>query len=84
MIKAGDILIVDHELINESAEIVLAENEKVVVRELMIIEAHWSRLCPDIWISEELLGIMLENHYGIFKPRVFKEFNKSLLEYEKK
>jgi hypothetical protein len=75
MIKVGDTLTIEKEIIAINGAIVLEKDEKVIVSELMIKEAHWSRLCPDIWIPEDLIGIMLENKYGIYSPQTFKEFN---------
>jgi len=73
VIKVGNILTIDHEIFSISGQIILAENEKVEVRELWISKGYWSRLCPDIWIPEKLNGIMLVGKYGIWKPEVFKE-----------
>ncbi len=73
MVNIGDILTVDHEIINICGEILLAENQKVEVRDLFINDGHWSRLCPDIWIPPKLLGVIIVGEYGIFLPQVFKE-----------
>ncbi|MFA5366291.1 MAG: hypothetical protein WC333_00010 [Dehalococcoidia bacterium] len=78
MIRVGGTLTSSCELFNDAGEIVLAKGEKVVVRFLMIREGHWSNICDGLWIPDELYGILLEDKYGMFKPKVFKEYEKSL------
>jgi hypothetical protein len=73
VIKVGDILTVDNEIFSIGGRIILAENERVEVRELWISEGRWSRLCPDIWIPEKLNGVMLVGKHGIWQPEIFKE-----------
>jgi hypothetical protein len=78
MIKIGDTLTANCELFNDAGEVVLAKNEKVVVHYLMIREGRWSNRVDGLWLPEELTGILLENKYGMFKPHLFKEYNKSI------
>lgn len=76
MIEMGDMLTVDdHEIFQENGKIVFEGGESVIVRDVWVEEAHYSRLCPDIWIPEKLKGIMLVGYYGIWKPETFKELN---------
>lgn len=75
MTEKGDELTVNHEIFRESGEIVFAGGEKVIVRDVWIEEAHYSRLYPDVWVPEKLKGVMLVGYYGIWKPMTFKELN---------
>lgn len=72
-INIGDILTVAHEIIDITGGIILSENQKVVVRDLLKTEAHWSKICPDIWVEEEVHAVYLEDTYGIWKLTTFKE-----------
>ena len=73
MIEIGDTLTIDHQIIGCDGRIIFEPDDKVVVRDLWIQKAHWLRTCPDIWIPDKLLGVMLVDFYGIWKPEAFKE-----------
>jgi hypothetical protein len=76
MIKVGSVLTASCELFNDAGEVVLAKGEKVVVDLLMIHEGHWSNVCDGLWIPDELYGIILKDKHGMFRPKVFKEYDK--------
>ncbi len=77
MIEMGDTLTINHEIFKESSEIVFEGGEKVIIRDVWIEEAHYSRLYPNIWIPEKLKGIMLVGYYCIWKPETFKELKEN-------
>ena len=79
MIKIGDILTVDREIIGNDGKIIFEENQKVEVRDVWVENGRWSNLCPDIWIKEKINGIMLVNVYGIWFPTMFKELKKETI-----
>lgn len=74
MIKAGDILTVRCEVITLSGLILLQEGDKVVVRDVVIEPAHYSNLCPDLWIPPRLRGVFLEDREGVWLPSTFYEY----------
>ena len=57
MIKAGDELTIDMELISIGGQVILSEGQKVVVREAIIQKGHYSWICSDIWYDDELLWV---------------------------
>ena len=73
MIKKGETLTIANQIIGESGLIRFEADQKVVVREVLIDEGHYSRACPDIWIPEKVTAVKLEGEYGIWLPRTFKE-----------
>lgn len=75
MVKSGDILTINSEVIGIDGRIKFESGDKVVVRETWIEKAHYSKLSSDIWIPEKLKGVMLVDIYGIWKPSLFKELN---------
>lgn len=73
MVEIGNILTIDHEIIDNNGRIIFEENQKVKVRDTWIMEGQWSKLYLSIWIEPELRGIYIEGVYGIWFPSAFKE-----------
>ena len=76
MVKAGDKLTIKFDIIRHNGETYLYEGQKIIVSDVSIWEGHWSKLCPDIWVKDELLSVKLEGEYGSFTPDAFVELSK--------
>jgi hypothetical protein len=76
MVKAGDKLTIKSDIIHLSGDVYLFAGQKVTVSDVSIWKGHWSKICPDIWVKEELLGVKLEEEYGTFTPDAFVELSK--------
>lgn len=73
MIEIGDTVTVinDHVLIDGSG-VNLHADQQMVVRKLMKTKGFWS---GDYWIPERVIGILLEDHYGVYPLDCFYEYN---------
>jgi hypothetical protein len=75
MVKAGDILTWRFDLINDGGQVIFTKGQKVEVSDATIEKGHYSRICPDIWIKEQLLWVQLVGEYGLYQPDCFVELN---------
>ena len=75
MVKAGDELTINGEIITIGGQIIFEKGQKVVVSEVIIEKGHYSRLCPDIWYDDKLLWVKLEGQYGLWTPGAFEELS---------
>ena len=75
MIKAGDTLTIMHDSITHSGNIIHNANDKVTVLGVETEPAHYSKLCPDIWIQEQISSILLVGFQGHYQPTSFYENN---------
>jgi len=75
MMKTGDIVTMMHDCITHGGEIIHESNDKVTILGVDIEPAHYSRLCPDIWISEQITSVRLVGFAGLYVPTSFYEYN---------
>lgn len=73
MIEIGDTVTVinDHVLIDGS-KVNLHKNQQMIVRDLKTTDGFWS---GDYWIPERVIGVLLEDHYGVYPMDCFYENN---------
>jgi hypothetical protein len=72
-IEVGTELTIDHQIISSSGAIAFNKGHKVTVRDVVKIAGNWSYHLPDIWIPEKILGVKLEDEYGIWFLSAFTE-----------
>jgi hypothetical protein len=73
MVKIGDKLTIKSDIIRNSGEIFLFAGQRVTVADVSVWAGHWSKLCPDIWVKDEVLSVMLEEERGCYTPGAFVE-----------
>lgn len=74
MNEVGDILTVNCQVFRIDGKITFEIGDKVTIRGFLKEPAHYSKLCPDIWILEKLMAIKLVEERGLWKPEMFEEF----------
>lgn len=73
MIKKGDKVTADHDVIDISGNIILEKDKEYIARKLTIRKGFWG-WSSGMWYPDQLLDISIEGHYGgTFLPQVFKE-----------
>ena len=73
MIKAGDTLTINCDIVTIGGQITFEKGEKVIVNDIVIEKGHYSQICPDIWHDDRLVWVKLEDHYGLWQPDTFEE-----------
>ena len=74
MIKEGDILTMMHDSVTIGGNVLHHEGDKVTVLGVNIEAGHYSRLCPDIWIPDEVTSVLLVGFVGLYIPTSFYEY----------
>lgn len=72
MIEVGSTLTVMNDHISIDGNINLESNKQMIVRELKTTDGFWS---GDYWIPERVIGVLLEDHYGVYPMDCFYEYN---------
>jgi len=72
MIEVGNTVTVINDHIDISGNINLHSNKQMIVRELKTTDGFWS---GDYWIPERVIGVLLEDHYGVYPMDCFYENN---------
>lgn len=71
MIEIGDtVTVINNHILIDGSGINLYTNQQMVVRKLMKTDGYWS---GDYWIPERVIGILLEDHYGVYPMDCFYE-----------
>ncbi len=70
--EVGDTLTVLNNHITIGGEINLQSGQKMVIRELMTTKGFWA---GDYWIPENVIGVKLVDHYGVYPMDCFCENN---------
>ena len=74
MMKAGDILTIMHDCATHGGLLIHEEGDKVTVLGVNTEAGHYSRLCPDIWIPEQVTSVLLVGFHGLYYPTSFYEY----------
>ena len=72
MIKAGDSLTINCDIINISGQIILKTGQKVMIREVNKTLAKWSNYF-NIYLPEKMNWVKLKGIYGIWSLSIFRE-----------
>jgi len=72
-LKEDDTLTSSFECVDINGSVIIAKDQLVTVREIESTPAHYSRICPDIWVEEKINCIKLVGIYGSWKASTFKE-----------
>jgi len=64
-----------HDSIYHSGRLLHEANQRFTVLGVETQAAHYSRLCPDIWIPEQLTSVLLVGESGLYQPESFYENN---------
>ena len=75
MIKAGDTVTIMHECVTHGGLLIHEANDQLTVLGVDTEPAHYSRLCPDIWIPERVTSVLLVGVSGHYSPESFYEYN---------
>jgi hypothetical protein len=75
MMKAGDTVTIMHDCISHGGRIIHEANDQLTVLLVETEPAHYSRLCPDIWIPEKVKSLLLVGVDGYYTPESFYENN---------
>lgn len=78
MVKEGDTLTVNDDIITIGGQIIFEKGQKVVVDEVIIEKGHYSRICPDIWVEDRLIWVKIVGEYGLWQPKCFEELSEFL------
>lgn len=73
--KEGDIVTIVHNCVTIGGELIHNANDKVTILGVDIEPAHYSRICPDIWITDRLRSVLLVGFVGYYQPESFYENN---------
>lgn len=71
-LEIGDELTIACEIIGASGCIFFEKDQKVIIREIVKEEGHWTKGFGP-WIPERIWGIKVEDEYGIMSLKSFKE-----------
>lgn len=77
ILKTGESLTIDHDIINFAGETILTKGQKVVISEVDITPSKWSNFFG-MYVPERINWIKLEGIYGIWFLSTFTE-TKSLI-----
>jgi len=70
-IEPGDKLISKVDIINIAGGVIISKGQEVTIRQVLTTPAHWSKICPDIWVPEKIDAIRLKGIYGDWQLGVF-------------
>jgi len=73
--KAGDTVTIKHDCVTHGGNCIHEANDKLSVLGVETEAAHYSRLCPDIWIPERVNSVLLVGFSGHYSPESFYEYN---------
>lgn len=71
MIETGNTLTVLNDHIDICGNIILQSGQQMIVRELKNTDGFWS---GDYWIPERVIGVLLEDHCGVYHMDCFCEY----------
>ena len=73
--EIGTTVIFACDLIDDCGNICHKKGDIATIADLHVLKGHWSRLCTDIWVEDELISIVLNEFEGVsFIPTTFEEF----------
>ena len=73
MIKAGDTVTIMHDCVTHGGNLIHSANDQLTVLGVETEPAHYSRLCPDIWIPERVTSVLLVGADGHYQMTSFYE-----------
>jgi len=70
-IEIGDELIISHDIVDITGNIIFKKNQKVIIKDIEKIKSKWSNVF-NMYTKEEILGVILEGYYGIWMLSCFE------------
>ena len=64
-----------HDCVTHGGNLIHTAGDNVTILGVDIEPAHYSRLCPDIWIADRVKAVLLVGFEGYYQPESFYENN---------